>query len=75
MPFGSQRSRIMGTIFHHGVFYGDELWKLLHSHDGHATASINATAGSPPKPANALSEVTFVTSDQIHTFRETEVRP
>jgi hypothetical protein len=23
---------------------------IFHSHDGHATASINATAGSPPRP-------------------------
>jgi hypothetical protein len=40
--------------------------------------SINASAGSPPKPANAFSEVTFqgfVTSDQTHSLRETEVQP
>jgi hypothetical protein len=61
-----------GTPFlHHGVFFGHEHWNFLHSHDGHTTASINATAGLPPKPANALSEVTFkdlVTSDQTQPF-------
>jgi hypothetical protein len=41
-------------FLHHGVFFGHEHWNFLHSHDGHTTASINATAGSPPKPANAL---------------------
>ena len=48
-------------LLHHCVFFGHEHWNFLHSHDGHMTASINATAGSPPKPANALSEVTFQT--------------
>jgi hypothetical protein len=40
---------------HHCVFFGHEHWKF----SIHMTASINAIAGSPPKPANALSEVTF----------------
>src|SRR3954454_4543393 len=53
----SQRSRIMG---HHFFITASSsvtsIGIFLHSHDGHPTASINATAGSPPKPANALSE-------------------
>jgi len=58
-------------FFHHGIFFGHEHWNFLRSHDGHTTASINATAGLPPKPANALSEATFkafVASDQPTLF-------
>jgi hypothetical protein len=58
-------------FLHHCVFFGHEHWNFLRSHDGHTTASINATAGLPPKPANALSEATFkaiVASDQPTLF-------
>jgi hypothetical protein len=34
----------------------------LHSHDGHMTASINASAGSPPKPADTCVEAAFQVS-------------
>jgi hypothetical protein len=52
----------------------------LHSHDGHMAASINASAGSPPKPANACSEATFHVSRLTRptnptAFRETKVLP
>jgi hypothetical protein len=65
-------------FLHHGVFFGHEHWNFLHSHEGHPTASLNATAGSPPKPANALWEVTFKALShptKPNPFRETEVRP
>jgi hypothetical protein len=36
-------------FLHHRVFFGHEHWKS----SIHMTASTNASAGSPPKPANA----------------------
>jgi hypothetical protein len=60
-------------FLHHGVFFGHKHWKFS-IHDGHMTASINASAGSPPKPANALSEVTFQGRVLSHPTNPTALR-
>jgi hypothetical protein len=65
-------------FLHHCVFFGHEHWNFLH--DGHMTASINASTGSPPKPANAFSEVTVQNMGLSHPtkptlFAKTKVRP
>jgi hypothetical protein len=58
--------------FHHGVFFGHEHWKILPSHDDQMTASIDARAGSPSKPAKAFLEVFFARSQLAFTaFRHT----
>ena len=60
-------------LLHHCVFFGHEHWNFLHSHDGHMTASINATCWLAAKASERslggdLSNKGFVTSDQPTLF-------
>jgi hypothetical protein len=58
-------------FLHYCVFFGHEHWKF----SIHMTAAINASAGSPPKPANALGGVRSDKPPPKPVFCGTKVLP